>query len=86
MYCQVAHGMAGSEECRLMWGVRLASVSRRGVNVSYESIAAALKDGWTGVDEVDLWVNAARGGAWRPRGGGRVRRGDAPRRRSRWTT
>lgn len=86
LYCQVAAGMVGSDDCRLLWGARLTTVNRRGVSVSYESLTAYLKDGFTGVDEVDLWINAARGGAWRPRGGGRVLRADSPRRRSRWGT
>lgn len=86
LYCQVAAGMAGSDDCRLLWGARLTQVSRRGVNVSYESLTQFLRDGLTGVDEVDVWVTIARGGRWKPNGGGRVLRADAPRRRSRWVS
>lgn len=84
LYCEIGAGMQGGE-CRLMWGARLATVSRRGVNVTFESISAYLKDGLTGVDEVDAWIVAARGGPWRPRKA-RVLRADAPKRNSRWRT
>jgi len=84
LYCEIAAGLAGSDDCRLLWGARLTSVNRRGVSLTFESIAAFLEKGLTGVDEVDAWITAARGGPWRPRRA-RVRRADAPKRASRWT-
>lgn len=67
LYREVALGLLGAEECRLMWGGRLTNVNRRGVSLTFESIAAALQEGLTGIDEVDAWIIAARGGRWRPR-------------------
>lgn len=82
--CEIVAAIEGAEGCRLLWGAQVQTVARRGVNITYKSIADALKDGMTGLDTVDLWLNAARGGPYRPRKA-RIVRADAPRRRPIWT-
>lgn len=83
LYREVALAMLGSDKCRLMWGANMTSLNRRGVTITFESIADVMAKGLTGIDEVDLWVTVARGGGWRPRKA-RVIRADMPRQRPVW--
>ena len=83
--CELVAAIEGADGCRLLWGAQVQTVARRGVSVTYQSIADALDKGLTGLDTVDLWLNAARGGPYRPRKA-RVVRADARRRRGLWTT
>lgn len=72
------------DSCRLPWAGAVASVSRKGTSVNYGSLHDQFANGYVGLADVDLWLNTARGGQWRPRRA-RIGRADARPRNQRVT-
>lgn len=86
-FCEVALALAGDSTCALPWAGAVATVARQGVTVNYGALHDQFVNGYVGLADVDLWLNVARGGPWRPRKP-RVARADARRRttgRSTWS-
>lgn len=71
-------------QCRLPWAGAVATAQRKGTTVSYQSLSEQFKNGEVGLADVNLWLNAVRGGEWRPRPA-RIARADARPRNQRVT-
>lgn len=83
-FCEIALAFAGDSSCALPWAGAVATVARQGVTVNYSALHDQFVNGYVGLADVDLWLNMARGGPWRPRKP-RVARADARRRAGRTT-
>lgn len=86
-FCEIALALAGSDSCSLPWAGAVATMSRQGLTVNYGALHDQFVNGYVGLADVDLWLNMARGGPWRPRKP-RVARADAHRRtagRTQWS-
>lgn len=70
--------------CRLPWAGAVATAQRKGTTVSYQSLSDKFAKGEVGLADVDVWLNAARGGAVRQRRA-RIGRADARPRNQRVT-
>lgn len=78
-FCEIALALGGSTDCSLPWAGAVASMTRQGLTVNYGALHDQFVNGYVGLADVDMWLNVARGGPWRPRKA-RTARADARRR------
>lgn len=83
-YCEIVAALSGAD-CKLPWTGAITTVQRRGTTINYGALHDQFEKGYVGLADVDLWINSARGGPWRPRPP-RIVRADDPARQQRSLT